>query len=331
MPNTALGLLTSLGVAEESAYGAAATASRFFEVLTEGLERNQQVIQSNGLRAGGINLRRGSRRGISRRAAGGPFSLEVPTTGFGVLLKHAMGGTPTIAQQLLTPAYLQTHALGSNVGKSLTVQKVLRDGANAVVQQFTQVGTKILSVEFTIDVDGLLRATFETDGRDENVSTAAAAPSYPNNRPFNFTEAALTLAGSPIAKATAATWRLTRPQRVDGYYLGGGGLKAEPVENDHPTVTGSVTAEFDSANKTALYDAYAADTGLALVITFTGAVISGAYSEQIRFTIPEIHLLGETPKVGGPGVITVAPNFEAAYNGSAAGMTVEYQSTDTAI
>lgn len=331
MPNTGVGLLTTFGCAEEVTYGTAVAPDRWFEITGETLERKNTVIQSNGLRSGAIHSRRSSRRVVAAQQGGGGFTMEVPTSGFGRLLKHAMGGTPVVAQQGGTTAYLQTHALGSNAGKSLTVQKVIRDGANAVIQQFTHVGSKILSVEFSISVDQLLLASFTLDGRAENVSTAVAAPTYASNKPFHFGQVnVLTLGGTAVAKVTDATIKLDRPQRTDGFYLGSAGLKSEPIENDFPMVSGSLTAEFDAANKTALYDAFAADTALALVLTFEGSVISGIYKETISFSIPALHLIGETPKVGGPGAVTVTVPFEGAWDGTNADMTVLYTSTDTA-
>ncbi len=331
MPNSGVGLLTTFGCAEEVTYGTAVTPDRWYEITSETLERKNTILRSNGLRSGAIHTRRSSRRVISAQAAEGSFTMEVPTSGFGRLLKHALGSTPTVVQQGGTPAYLQTHAMGSNAAKSLTLQKIIRDGANAVVQQFTHVGSKILSVEFSISVDQLLLASFVTDGRAENVSTAAAAPTYASNKPFHFAQVnVLTLAGGAVAKVTDAKIKLDRPQKTDNFYLGSAGLKSEPTEDDFPMISGELTAEFDSANKTALYDTFAADTALALVLTFTGAQISGIYNEYISFSIPAIHLGGETPKVDGPGTTSVTVPFEAGWDGTNADMTVTYMSVDTA-
>lgn len=331
MPNTGVGLLTSFGTAEEVTYGTAVTPDRWQEIVSESLERKNTILQSNGLRAGSIHTRRSSRRVVSAQAGEGSFTIEVPTSGFGRLLKHALGSTPTVVQQGGTPAYLQTHAMGSNIGKSLTIQKVIRDGANATVQQFTHVGAKILSVEFSVSVDQLLLATFTVDSRQENVSTAVAVPSYASNKPFHFGQVnVLTLAGGAVAKVTGASIKFERPQKTDGFYLGSAGLKSEPIENDFPMISGSLTAEFDSAAKTALYDAFAAGTAVALVLTFTGANISGIYNEYISFSIPAIHLIGETPKVGGPGAVTLTVPFEGAWDGTNPDTTVTYQTVDTA-
>lgn len=331
MPNNALGLLTAFGTAEESTYGTAVAPDAWIEILTDGLELRPVTLNSEGLRSGTITGRRGSRRARTRRDAGGTVTMEVPTTGFGRILKHIIGGTPTIAQQGGTAAYLQTHVFGSNIGKSLTMQTQRRDPANALVQQFTNVGCKILAAEFSVSNDSILQCSLDIDARDQNVSTAAGTPSYPNNAVFNWTQGAITLAGVALAKVTNATWRIERPQKTDSFYLGSSGLKGEPVENGFPMITGSLTVEFDSDAKTKIYDAFAADTALALVLTFTGANIASTFDRKLVFTIPEIHLLGETPKVSGTDVVVVNPNFEANYDGTNAFVTATYQSTDTTI
>ncbi len=332
MPNSGVGGLTTFGCAEEVTYGTAVAPDRWFEITAESMERKNQILQSNGMRSGGIHSRRSAARVVSAQMGSGSFTVEVPSTGFGRLLKHALGGTPTVVQQGGTTAYLQTHNFGSNAGKSLTIQKVIRDGANAVIQQFTHVGSKILSVEFSISVDQMLLATFEVDSRKEEIATAVAAPTYANNKPFHFGQvSALYLAGAPVAKVTDATIKIERPQRTDAFYLGSLGLKAEPTENERPVISGSLTAEFDSANKTAMYDAFAADTPLAFNILFEGATISGIYKESFYVAIPAIHLIGETPKVSGFGVTTVTAPFEGAWDGTLADAIVTYTSTDTAV
>ncbi|MGH9225703.1 MAG: phage tail tube protein [Acidimicrobiales bacterium] len=331
MPNSATGLVSALGFAEETVYGTAVAPSRWMEFLSESIELRPVTLQSNGLRAGALNLRRGSRRARTRRDAGGSLSIEVPTTGFGLVLKHLMGGTPVVAQQGGTTAWLQTHALGSAAGKSLTIQKQLRDSANALVQQFTTVGAKVLTGELKITADQILTCDLEVDGRDMNVSTAAGSASYPANNVFNFTQGTLTVGGATLAKVTDASVKLERPQSTDGFYLGSAGLKSEPVENDYPMVTGTLACEFDSDIKTAVYDRFAADTAAALVLTFTGAVISGAFSQQLVVTVPDMRFTGETPKVGGPDLVLLNAPWEAAWDGTSPGMTVTYQSTDVAV
>lgn len=332
MANTGVGLLTSLGSADEVTYGTVVTPDRWFEITSEGLERKNTIIQSNALKPGAIHSRRSSRRVVAAQWGEGPVTMEVPTKGFGRLLKHAIGGTPTIVQEGATTAWRQTHSYGSNVGMSQTLQKVIRDGSNTVVQQFTHAGAKVKSVEFSISVDQFLTATFDFDSRQENTDTAVAPPTYSASKPFHFGQiSTLTLAGGPVVKVRDATLKIERPQKTDSFYLGSSGLKSAPTENDFPMITGSLTAEFDTDNKVALYDAFAADTAVALVLTFEGATIASTFKEKISFSVPAIHLTGETPKVGGPEEVTLTTPFEGAWDDSTSDITVTYTSTDTAV
>jgi len=328
MPNTATGLTTGFTTAEESIYGTPVTCDRSFEVISETLERQNQVIVSKGLRAQPVNLRRGQRRALVARSAKGVVGMEVPSVGFGRILKHAFGAS-TIAQQGSTTAWLQTHTLAGTVGRSMTLQKQLRDSANALVQQFTYSGCKIVSIEFSISVQNILQAMVEFDCRDEDTTTAAAALSYPAGaHVFTFAQGDLRLGGTSVAKVNDATTKLTRKLKVDGWYLGTGGLKSEPLENDFPDLTGSLSAEFDSD---ATFRArFAADSAIDMVLVFTGPTISGIYPELLRITVPEIHFTGETPKVSGPGVVVTKVPFEGANDGTNPGVKVEYQSTDIA-
>jgi hypothetical protein len=60
-------------------------------------------------------------------------------------------------------------------------------------------------------------------------------------------------------------------------------------------------------------------------------VISGAFSEQFKLTVPEARFSGTTPTVGGPGEITIEGPFEAFYNGTNPPYTLTYMSTDTTV
>lgn len=330
MPNTALGLTTGLAFAEESTFGTPVTVSRAYEIQSESIGREPIRQDFSGLRAGPLHAGRGTRYVETGRSANGSFGLYVPTTGFGLILKHAIGGTPTVVQQGGTAAWLQTHAFGSNAGFGLSAQKQMRDGGNALVQQFSYRGGKILAVEFSIDSDGALMADVEMDFLDEEIATAAAALTYPSNTVFRFDQGALTVGGASLAKVTTANVRLQRPQSTGKRYLGSGGIQSQPAENARPEITGSLTAEFDADTKTAVYDRFVSNGAAALVLTFTGAVIAGANNFQLVITIPEIHFEGETPKAGGEEEVTIDAPFVGKWDGTNADMTITYMSTDTA-
>lgn len=330
MTASAVGLQTIFGTAEETTYGTPVTVDRFFEILSETLERNQKTLVSNGLRGGTRNLRRGSRRKVSGRDGSGTVNMEVPTVGFGRWLKHIVGDTPTITNLGGSPtAYSHVYDLGNLQGLSQTIQKQIRDANQTEVESFTFHGVKTLAAEFKISVDDLLTVGLTLDAEDVDTSVAAAVASYPTVKLFSFAGATLKIDTVAVANVLDASVKIDNALDTKRYYLGSGGLKREPVDEDFPTVTGDLTAEFLDAS---LYNKFAADTAAALELIFEGDTISGANKEKLTISVPEIHLTGETPKVSGPKVIAQKIPYEGATNAAgAAGVTITYVTTDAAL
>jgi len=328
MPGPAVGLTARLCTGVETVYGTGVTCDKFLEFDSESLERKNEILRSNALGSGNLQLRRGSRSVVAGRWGEGSIDMEVVTNGMGRLLRNTLGGTPTIVQQGATTAYLQTHTLGSTLGKSLTVQKQLRDESDVSVATQTFEGCKFPSAEFKIDKKGKLMLSLGVDAEDVLTGTAAATPSLTATKVFHFRQGALTIAGATAALVESASIKFDRKLDTDRFHLGNAGVKAEPVVNDFPDVTGSFSAEFDSVT---YYNLFAADTAAAMVLTFTGDVIAGAFPELFRITLPDIRFTGESPKIDGPGLIKTNLPFEAQWDGSTFSMKVEYQSTDTAI
>lgn len=324
---SAVGLTTRLCSGVETTYGTPVTPDRFLEFESETLERKNQIIRSNALGSGSLHLRRGSRSVITGRSGEGTIAMEVVKNGMGRLLRNLIGGTPTIAQQGGTAAYLQTHTMGTVTGQSLTVQKQKRDSSDTVVSSFTFEGCKYTAGEFKIDKKGKLMVTVTVDAEDVNTSTPAATPSLTPTTVFHYQQGGLTVGGVPASAVESCSIKFDRKLDTDRFFLGNSGVKAEPTVNDFPAITGALVAEFAAST---YYDLFAADTGVPLVLTFTGGVISGTYHEMIQITVPEVHFTGETPKTGGPGLIKVNMPFEGQWDGSSADLTVLYQSTDTA-
>lgn len=314
----AIGSNTCFGTGVETTYGTAVALTRWYEFISESLERRNNVLTSNAIRCGGSrNLRRGSRRVISSRDGGGDVTMEVATTGFGRLFQHLVGGTPTITG---TGPYTQVHSLGDLSGKSLTIQKVLRDAASTEIEAFNFHGCKLLSGEFSISVDQILQLALSIDAEDVDTTTAGAAASYTNPALFNFMGGTLNVGGSAVAAVTSASVKVTNNLKTDRYYLGSAGLKAEPVDNDFPVVDGSLSAEFLSP--ATFYDRFAADSAAVLSLVFT----SGTSSLTIE--VPEVRFTGGTPTVGGPDIVASDVPFEGQYDGTNAGIKITYVTDD---
>ena len=325
---SAVGLTTRLCTGVETTYGTVQTPDRFLEFDSESLDFRPEVVRSNALGSGNVQGRRGSRSVTVARHGEGTIDLEVVKNGMGRLVRNALGGTPTIVQQAATTAWLQTHSLGSVLDKSLTIQKQKRDESDVVVKSFTFEGCKFPSVEFKLDKKGKLMLSVSVDAEDVNTTTAAATPSVVATSVFHARQAGLLINGVASSLVESLSVKFDRALDTDRFHVGNLGVKSQPLTNDFPTVTGSVTAEFAAST---YYDFFVADTPVPFVLTFTGDVISGAFNELFRITIPEIRFTGEAPKTGGPGLIKVNMPFEAQWNGTDALIKVELQSTDTAI
>lgn len=326
---TAVGLQTVFGTGVESTYGTPVVADRWYEILSESLRRQQNVVASNGIRAGTRNLRRGSRRALTHRWGEGSVELEVASVGFSRWFEHMLGGTPTVVQQGATAAWLHTHEMGSLSGKALTIQKGLRDSAGAEIESFTFHGCKIPSWAFAVAVGEILTLTLDIDAEDVDTATALAAHNYATTNVFHFAQGDVRKDGVTIAKVLSAAVEGDNALKTDSWYIGTAGLKGEPEPTDFPTVEGALSLEFD--DPASVYDVYAADTGVEFILEFTGPVIESPNNELVRITVPEIHFTGDTPQVSGPEVVVYDAPFEGAYDGTNPGVRIEYQSTDSAV
>ena len=312
-----------LGLKAEVAWGTPVTPDRFIEFTSESLERRQNIAVSQGIRSG----RRygGQGRRITRRDAGGSFTTEVATTGFGILFEHLLGAVATVADVPAT-AFTHTFTPGSLLDKGLTLQKGV-DTASGTVQAFTYPGSKIVSADFSVDQDGLLMATWGVDAKDEVTATALAAASYTTPRIFTYSEG--TLKVDTVTKAnvrSVGSLNIVNNLLTERFFLGNAGLKNQPINVPFDTLGGTLDVEFQ--NLTDFYDLFAADTSAVLELEFVGDVISGAFNERLSFTIADVRFEGETPKVSGPELVYQNIPFVGLDPTSGAAVTIEYGTSD---
>lgn len=326
------GLGSSVGVSKESTYGTYVAPTKFFEFSSEDIKKAKTTVQGGGLAAGRL-AQAGSRRAITAEAAAGSLSMDVPNKTFGVLLENLMGTTVTPVQQAATTAYLQTHALADNFGKSLTLQAGV-PLTTGTVSPYTFQGGKITSAEFSCGVGELLQAKLDLDFRQAKEDQTLAAPSYTSALGnWNFTQMSLKLgtygSEAAVTGVTKVTLNVERGMKTDRQYAGQAGLKAEPITNDFVKVSGTVEADY--LDKTVFADRFAADTSTSLVWEFIGPVIASTYYYTIRFTVPMVFFDGDTPTVSGPDVVSGSFPFVGQSDGTNAVCTIAYTSTDTTV
>src|SRR5205085_1876963 len=109
-----------IGFGEESTYGTPVTPTRFFEYDSESIEESEGRTEGDPLR-GGTSFIRHDRFTPYFEGASGSVEMAVLTKGFGVLLKHMLGGIAT-SGPAETTVYTHTATEGDLLGKSLTMQ-----------------------------------------------------------------------------------------------------------------------------------------------------------------------------------------------------------------
>jgi hypothetical protein len=326
------GLAAQLGIAAESTYGTYVAPTRFLEFDKHQLRKKKNAMQGGGLAAGRFAQLAGQRV-VTTVGGEGPLDMEVKNAKMGLLLSHIFGSTPTVVQQGATAAYLQTHAIGDNVGKYLSVQAGVPDTAGTV-RPYSFLGGKVTSAEFTCKLDDTLDASINFDFRDVTEAQGLAAPSYTAEAPFHFGQMNVKLGATYGSEASVSgvkgiSVKIERGQATDRYYAGAAGLKAEPIMNDWVKISGSVDA--DLVDKTIWADRFAADTQTAMVLEWVGPIIASTFAYTFRLKLPAIFLDGDTPDVEGPDITSGSFPFVAQFDGTNPLITCEYMSIDTAI
>jgi hypothetical protein len=328
---TAQGQRTVLGVGEEVTYGTAVAITRRYEINTSGIARDQSTLESQGIDGDDVMVQRAARRALNAHWAAGDVVMQVGKRGMGRLFKHALGGTPTIAQQGGTTAWLQTHIMGGLTGKSLTLQKLFRDDAGVEVDNFLFDGVKINEVEFSLEVDAIPTLRFGMDARQAVASTSTAAllalPKQAGGV-FTFKDGALLVGAVPAARVLAANIQWNNALRTDGFYIGSQGTKVEPTVNARRTISGTIRVEYASS---AYYDLFAADTPTSLELDMTGNLIAGSNFEEFNIIIPSVHFTGGPPVLSGVGLIEQSIPFVGSWDDVNPPIKIEYMSLDTAI
>lgn len=327
------GLGGQVGFAPESTYGTFVAPSNFIEVESAPFEFAPEFTETSGIAAGRTGML-ASRRQATTRQGSGSLEAEVTTKGFGALFQQLMGTTVTPAQQGATTAYLQTHTLnGDAAGKSLSIQLGI-PRTTGVVDAYTYVGAKCIKGTFSAGVGETLKANLEFDVRDMVSQTLGAAAISATALPFHWGQSVLKVGATYGAEAAVdgvseVEVEVARAVKDDRFYMGGGGVKAEPITNDLIEVSGSLTVDY--LDKATFVDRFMSNTGFSLVWEFTGAVIQGAYSEKLRFKFPKVFLDGGVPQLEGLDVVSGEFPFKAYLDGANPHAVIEYISTDVTL
>lgn len=303
------GISAQMGYVSESTWGTLVTVTKFLEIVSEGVENDGGTrIVSRGLRAG---------RSVNHRAArgvvhiGGPIVMELPNVNIATWMKHMFGTVGTAGGG----PYVHTFSPSDVLGDSMTVQ-IGRPSTDGTVNPFTWGGCKINEWELAADVDQYALLTSTISAKSETTATGLASASYSGaTAPFVFTGAVLSGAGAPAA-VNSFTIKANNGLAVRE---GAGSAAIREQLATHREYTGSITAEFDGLSK---YADFVAQTQRALVATFTSGSDTLVITMNVEFT-------GKSPKVEGPGILTLPLDFDCiSITSDAAAITAVLTNTD---
>jgi len=322
---TGTGLDAQLGYKLETTVGTEVTVDKFLEFNSESLTFDPGFIEPTGLRTG-TKFKRGARLVQSRVAVSGDLTLQHSTRVMGALWKAALGSSVTSPTLVAGSAYKQVHQTGDLLGKSLTLQVGRPEPSTGTVKPHTYKGCKVTGWEFSCSDNDTARLKLSVDGWNEATATALASASYvAGAEVFNFSQATSFTLGGTVSGTTelsisggsaitaivrGITLTGTNPLAVERYGLGNAGVKKEQLENDIPTITGTLDIEYLQSE---WYTPFKAGTKSALYLKFEGSVISGSDKNTLEFVLPQIAIKKVTPTVDGPDIVKASVEFEV-YN-----------------
>lgn len=234
------------------------------------------------------------------------------TKGLGLRLHHLLGAVATSGAgpytHIFTPA--------ANPGLSATIQQV-RTEVDAVLDPFNFLGCVCVGGEFSVTTDAMPSLSTVWDTGTHEVTSAAAAASYPTGA-----EAYSWLDGVVLVDAAGACIRsititIEKATATDRRCIGTG--KKQQMLNGEFMVTGSMELEFDSM---VAYNKFRAGTVAALSVTLARGPLS------LKWDIPVLQYRSNA--FGGDiGDVNVESFDFKALKGAAALVTATYITSDS--
>jgi hypothetical protein len=286
-----LGWRSSLGIGEEAQYGVPATIDRFLDFNSEGLQLQQQRLESQAVR----NSEFQTHWAEGSRGAEGDLTLELAGVAQGLLWKHAFGDVVTDQPDAVDAPGVWRHKFtpGDLTARYLTAQ-VVRDDV-----PFTYTGCKITQLQLSCDVDQIAQLQVSLAGRDEQLDVPAAPPSYPTPYPLlTYVHGSLLIAGAEVAvnsvQATLDNGLDTDRRRL------GSGLRRNAQRTAFRDLTGSINADFTDLT---LYNRFVSGEEATLELRFVSPELAGPGLPYSVSLLTSVRFDGNTPTVGGPDEI----------------------------
>lgn len=320
-----------LGIKKETTWGTAVAVDRFYLINSEAMKARFTANQRRSINS---IIQRSDERKNVMRGTEGPFEVVVSVKGMGVLLQQVFGSSVS-AQVGATAEYTQTHVLdeaAAGKGMHATIQ-VGRSDNTGTVRPFTYDGSKIVQATLSCDEEGYLTLAVTTTGRKETHTGSGAfalqSATYVTDNPaFSWDQATFTL--NSVARITKR-WSLDMNKTTDANRGGiGSPLTREPLLSGEWALTGEIDCEFENITD---YEAFANATDVPLNIEFDSGIEIASTGNNYKFIvdIPAIQYTGDTPVMGGEGLIRQPLPYMVVDNATDVPITVVQHTSDTAL
>ncbi len=328
-----------VGIGEESTYGTAVASSKYFELAPgdETLQLDQEQLTAAHTVERAVDVADVVK---GKRAVSGGLNMDLRFGGgWGVLLEHLAGNR--FSTSGTSSPYTHSLAVGdSNAalnGKGLTLE-IDRDGILGSSDKTWQyAGIRPTAVEFTVEDNAIMRASWTLMGKDAAYITATT-PSYASD---NWVKSPSD-AASPTASFrfgtdssettyTCRRWSVKIEQPHAEIRSVQSATMEEPTLGDRIKVTGSAEVLFQGTSTAgdAFTTAYRAKTAKSLLLMLEGPTAS---DESILFDMGDVLITAASdPHASDTGALYQTIEFEAYSDGAANPLDITLVNGDSAI
>lgn len=168
---TYLNFSSAVGLGEESTWGTAVSRTHWYRLLSSSIRRVVAKKQRETLSEGGALV--SVKHFIARDTVEGTIKLYATFHAMGLILKHAMWGTPATTG----PSggyYTHTYTLGGSAPTGgLTVEVLQGDGSSIVYE-----GVRIRGMKLTVAAEGVMEVELDVIGETSAAPGSAGVPSF---------------------------------------------------------------------------------------------------------------------------------------------------------
>jgi hypothetical protein len=300
---TGTGLDAQIGYAAESAWGTAATVTRFHPLVSETLKVEIEAVESAATFAGFQTLST-QQWALGNKTISGDIQHELYDQDMGLLLRAAFGTVSTASA-----GGTGTHTF---FPASPVVSLVCQIGKPTIygsVIPFTYEGLKIANFELGAKAGEIATWKMGVMGEEETMGTALATASYTANmKPWLFKSMSLSVLGT---SSQLKGFTFAGDNKLAERRFLGSTVIAEPLREEYATYTGQLDAEWGnpSGRGTLNYHAFIGGTEGTIISTLASGTLMATITANVRFD-------GSTPNVSGRGIVDHPIPFKVIRSGS---------------